>query len=83
MIGSITGISALLLYTNGQFVAGLTRDFGLTRVQFGFGVLLATMAIAAANPVVGWLVDRFGAKRPSMVGLVLLSAGFFALGRAG
>ena len=80
VIGSITGISALLLYTNGQFVAGLTRDFGLTRVQFGFGVLLATMAIAAANPLVGWLVDRFGAKRPSLVGLVLLSGGFFALG---
>lgn len=80
VIGSITGISALLLYTNGQFVAGLTRDFGLTRVQFGFGVLLATMAIAAANPLVGWLVDRFGAKRPSMVGLLLLSCGFFALG---
>lgn len=80
VIGSITGISALLLYTNGQFVAGLTRDFGLTRVQFGFGVLLATMAIAAANPLVGWLVDRYGARRPSMIGLVLLSAGFLALG---
>jgi MFS family permease len=78
--GSITGISALLLYTNGLFVAGLTRDFGLTRVQFGFGVLLATMAIAVANPLVGWTVDRFGAKRPSIAGLLLLSAGFMALG---
>jgi MFS family permease len=80
VIGSITGISALLLYTNGQFVAGLARDFGLTRVQFGFGVLLATMAIAAANPLVGWLVDRLGAKWPSIGGLVALSAGFAALG---
>lgn len=80
VVGSITGISALLLYTNGQFVAGLAREFGLTRVQFGFGVLLATMAIAAANPLVGWLVDRLGAKWPSIGGLVLLSAGFAALG---
>jgi MFS family permease len=78
--GSITGISALLLYTNGLFVAGLTQDFGLTRVQFGFGVLLATIAIAVANPLVGWTVDRFGAKRPSIAGLLLLSAGFLALG---
>jgi len=81
VIGSITGISALLLYTNGQFVAGLTRDFGLTRVQFGLGVLLATMAIAAANPLVGWAVDRVGAKRLSIAGLLLLAAGFAALGR--
>jgi len=80
VIGSFTGISALLLYTNGLFVAGLTRDFGLTRVQFGFGVLLATMAIAAANPLVGWLVDRMGAKWPSILGLLLLAAGFASLG---
>jgi MFS family permease len=80
VIGSITGISALLLYTNGQFVAGLTSEFGLTRVQFGLGVLLVTMAIAAANPLVGWAVDRFGAKWPSVLGLLLLSAGFASLG---
>jgi MFS family permease len=80
VIGSITGISALLLYTNGQFVAGLTRDFGLTRVQFGLGVLLATMAIAAANPLVGWAVDRVGAKRLSIAGLLMLAGGFAALG---
>ncbi len=80
VIGSITGISALLLYTNGQFVAGLTQEFGLTRVQFGFGVLLVTTAIAVANPLVGWTVDRFGAKWPSILGLLLLSAGFASLG---
>jgi cyanate permease len=80
VIGSATGVSALLLYTNGLFVGGLTRDFGLTRVQFGFGVLLVTMALAFANPLVGWLVDRFGAKWLSVVGLLLLSLGFASLG---
>lgn len=80
VVGSATGVSALLLYTNGLFVGGLTRDFGLTRVQFGFGVLLVTMALAIANPLVGWLVDRFGAKWLSVVGLLLLSAGFASLG---
>lgn len=80
VIGSATGVSALLFYTNGLFVAGLTQDFGLTRVQFGFGVLLVTMALAVANPLVGWLVDRFGAKWPSVAGLLLLSLGFASLG---
>jgi cyanate permease len=80
VIGSATGVSALLLYTNGLFVGGLTRDFGLTRVQFGFGVLLVTMALAFANPLVGWLVDRFGAKWLSVAGLLLLSLGFASLG---
>jgi MFS family permease len=80
VLGSATGVSALLMYTNGLFVAGLTQDYGLTRVQFGFGVLLVTMALAVANPLVGWLVDRFGAKWLSVAGLLFLSLGFASLG---
>lgn len=80
VIGSATGVSALLMYTNGLFVAGLTQEYGLTRVQFGFGVLLVTMALAFANPLVGWLVDRLGAKWLSVAGLLLLSLGFASLG---
>lgn len=80
VLGSATGVSALLLYTNGLFVAGLTADFGLTRSQFGLGVLLVTMALACANPMVGWLVDRVGAKWPAVGGLALLSVGFASLG---
>lgn len=80
VFGCATGISALLLYTNGLFVAGLAHDFGLTRTQFGFGVLLVTMALAVANPLVGSAVDRFSARGPAIVGLVLLSLGFASLG---
>ncbi len=80
VLGSACGISALLLYTNGLFVAGLSHDFGLTRTQFGLGVLLVTLALAAANPLVGWAVDRYGPRAPALAGLVLLSLGFAALG---
>ncbi len=80
IVGSATGISAVLLYTNGLFVAGLTREFGLTRAQFGLGVLCVTLALAAANPFVGWAVDRFGPRAPSIAGLLLLCAGFVCLG---
>jgi cyanate permease len=81
LAGSIaaTGISAVLLYTNGLFVAGLTQEIGLTRSQFGFGVLLVTLALAAANPIVGWTVDRFGARLPSICGLLMLCVGFVAM----
>lgn len=80
VLGSATGISAVLLYTNGLFVGGLTREFALTRGQFGLGVFLVTVSLAVANPIVGWAVDRFGAKWPSVAGLLLLSAGFASLG---
>jgi MFS family permease len=80
VVGSATGISAVLLYTNGLFVAGLARETGLTRAQFGLGVTFVTMALAAANPVVGWAVDRYGPRLPSIMGLLLLSAGFASMG---
>jgi MFS family permease len=34
----------------------------------------------AFHPLVGWLVDRMGAKWPSVAGLLLLAAGFASLG---
>jgi len=43
-------------------------------------VSLVTLALAAANPLVGWAVDRWGARRPAMAGLVLLALGFASLG---
>lgn len=78
--GCSTGVSALLLYTNGLFVDGLSREFGLTRTEFGFGVLLATIALAVGNPLAGWAVDRFGVKLPAVIGMLLLAAGFAAMG---
>jgi MFS family permease len=78
--GCATGVSALMLYTNGLFVDGLSREFGLSRTQFGLGVLMVTMALALANPVSGWAIDRFGAKLPAVAGLLLLALGFASLG---
>ncbi len=80
VLGIGTGVSGLLLYTNGLFVAGLNADFGLTRTEFGFGILMVTIALAIANPLVGWAIDRFGARLVAAVGLVALAAGFAALG---
>ena len=74
-----TGVSALLLYTNGLFVAGLAHDFGLTRTIFGLGVLIVTIALAVANPVIGWAIDRFGSRPLAAGGLVALALGFAAL----
>lgn len=78
--GCTTGVSALLLYTNGLFVDGLHREFGLTRTSFGLGILLATLALAVGNPLAGWAIDRYGVKKPAVLGLLMLALGFASLG---
>mgnify|MGYP001025553647 CR=1 FL=1 len=80
LLGVGVGVSGLLFYTSGIFVADLAKTIGLTRTQFGLASLCATTAVAIANPLVGWLVDRFGVRRPAAFGLVSLAIGFFALG---
>ncbi|MGZ8312306.1 MAG: MFS transporter [Allosphingosinicella sp.] len=79
VLGIATGVSALLMYTAGLFVADLERGIGLTRTEFGFGVFLIALALALANPLVGWAIDRFGVRLPTAAGLIALSVGFFAL----
>jgi len=53
IVGDATGISAVLLYTNGIFVADLTREFGLTRSAFGLRVQ------AAPADAREWLLPRY------------------------
>ncbi|WP_162806800.1 MFS transporter [Sphingosinicella terrae] len=83
VLGIATGVSALLMYTAGLFVADLEREIGLTRTEFGMGVFLIAVALALANPIVGWAIDRFGVRAPAAAGLVALALGFFALAQLG
>jgi MFS family permease len=72
-------VSGLLTYTAGLFATELGRDVGLSRTAFGAAVFGSTLSLAAAMPVVGRVVDRFGPKAAAIVGALLLAAGFLGL----
>jgi MFS family permease len=50
----------------------------LTLVQVGAAISIASLIALPAGPVIGALVDRFGAKRVLLVGNALQALGFFA-----
>ncbi len=50
----------------------------LTLVQVGAAISIASLVGLPAGPVIGALVDRFGAKRVLLVGNALQALGFFA-----
>ena len=54
------GVSALPFYTQGIFIEAWIADFGWTRAQASLGILGSTLALAAALPFVGLIVDRYG-----------------------
>jgi MFS family permease len=78
--GSGLGIAGLLTYSAGIFAKDLEAEIGLSRTGLGAAFFVATVALALALPIVGWLVDRFGPRWPALFGALALSAGFAALG---
>lgn len=74
------GIAGLLTYTAGIFAKDLEAAIGLSRTALGGAFFLSTIALAAALPLVGWLVDRFGPRWPAAGGAVALAGGFWAMG---
>jgi MFS family permease len=80
-LGVAIGISGLLTYNSGLFQAGLSAEIGLSRTGYGVGVFASTLAMAAAVPFVGRMVDRHGPRAVAAVGAAFLSLGFLALAR--
>jgi len=78
-LGSGLGIAGLLNYNIGLFAGGMNRDFGLSRTAYGAGFFCSTLALAAAMPLVGRLVERFGCRLAAALGALALAGGFAAL----
>ncbi|MDG1706058.1 MAG: MFS transporter [Porticoccaceae bacterium] len=74
------GVSALPFYTQGIFIEAWIADFGWTRAQASLGILGSTLALAAALPFVGLIVDRYGLVKPVMISLLGLSLAYVLLG---
>jgi MFS family permease len=75
------GIAGLLTYNLGLFTTDLEREVGLGPATYGGALLGLNLALAAAMPFVGRLVDRFGSRTIAATGSIILAAGFLALSR--
>ena len=54
----------------------ITEEFGWQRAEFQMAILFSSGLGALTAPVVGWLIDRYGARRVALPGIVGLSVGF-------
>lgn len=73
-IGLACGLATVLTYTFGIFVLPLQQSFGWTQTEIFTALFLAVIAITFVAPIFGQLVDRLGARRVILVGLVLQAA---------
>ncbi len=79
--GVIAGLPSLgVAFVLNLFIEPLQREFGWTRQQILTVPLILVLSIVPGSLVVGWIADRFGARRPILFSQVALGASFIALG---
>ena len=78
-IGNGSGLSGLPYYSFGVFVIPLTEAFGWNVGQVTVGSSFMILGTAFTAPVVGVLIERFGARRVCLTSFATLAAGFALL----
>ena len=76
-VGLFMSFNPIVTYTFGVFLIQLSGEFEWTRGQISLAYSLAMLAFAVAQPFVGRILDRFGARRV-IVPAVLIFGSIFA-----
>jgi MFS family permease len=82
-IGLMLGFAPIFVYSFSVFIKSLAQDFHSSRTSISLAFTLANLMQSVGAPLVGRLVDRFGAHKvivPSTVifGLVLITFKYFS-----
>jgi MFS family permease len=82
-VGLLLGYAPVFVYSFSVFIKSLAQDFHSNRTSISFAFTLANLMQSLGAPLVGRLVDRFGAHKvivPSTVlfGLLLISFKYFS-----
>jgi MFS family permease len=81
MLGLACGVATLgLPYSIGVFVKPLQAQFGWTFTQIFLVQPIVTVAVVFMAALVGWIVDRYGARRAIVVSQVGFGLGLMAIG---
>ena len=76
--GLLVGTGSILIFSFGVFLKPVSEGLGISRGDLASALGVSTWLTALACPVVGWLIDRWGARRSMIPGIIL-----FALAVAG
>lgn len=76
-------LNTVPIYALGSFIVPIQRDTGWARSFITAGMLILCVIILVTAPVVGRLLDRYGARRVGVIGAVCHCCGIALLGACG
>src|SRR5262249_27768093 len=72
-LGMIVGPGPILVFSYAVLLRPVTQDLGVDRSIFSSAALLSTMIGLIGGPTVGWLIDKYGARRVMIPGILLFA----------
>ncbi len=78
-IGLAFGGSSLTILAFGAFIAPLDREFGWGVQAISIGAAIISLMIMILSPIQGAIVDRFGSRRPVLIGIPCFAAALAAM----
>jgi MFS family permease len=76
----------LAIASGGRFLFGIvlkpvSEEFGWGRAELALAVTISVVALSVLQPVVGWLVDRYGSRRILIAGVVTTAVAMIPMTR--
>lgn len=81
-VGAGCGLTSIVFYTHGVFAVPIAEATGWLRAEVQFAFTLMSLVALLTAPSVGWLIDRYGARRVGLWGVIWFFAGLALLSRA-
>ncbi len=78
-VGVGLGLSPLPFYTIDVMVGPLGAEFGWTRGEVYSALAIYTLGAFIMSPVIGWMAEKFGARRVSLISIITFSLSMMAL----
>jgi len=75
----LVGFASLFIYTFAIFLKPLAAEFGWSRESVSAAFGIAALAVAACSPPLGWLLDRYPARRIILPCLTVFGCAFASL----
>lgn len=75
----LVSFASLLVYTFAIFLKPLAAEFGWSREAISAAFGIAALAVAACSPPLGWLLDRYPARRIILPCLTVFGCAFASL----
>jgi len=75
-VGIAAGLSGIAFYTFGVFIVPLVETFGWTRGQVSIAASFLIIGTAITAPIVGTIIDKYGARKVGIGSTVVLSIGY-------